>query len=114
MIADSGALISSFDELPQHIVPVNQLFAELPEMSKQAVSVFPKPFNDVIHLSLAKFDATGSVSVSLINLTGAVLFNGSIAPCQSLDIPAEVIPKGLYLLKVTIQDRIFVYKLTKG
>jgi hypothetical protein len=68
---------------------------------------FPNPVSQKLHISVPQ---EGSYNVSIIDLTGRVVFDGSY-PSSSMEIDLSHFQKGIYSLKVSSGDRFATRKL---
>jgi hypothetical protein len=93
----SGAV--SFSE----IVNVNGL-----EPSEN-VSLFPNPFQDQLSISIDNWENS---QIKIYNTLGSVYYEGK-ATGETVNIPAEAFPSGLYFIQVQSEDSIYILKALK-
>jgi autotransporter-associated beta strand protein len=79
--------------------------------SKLQNTVYPNPFKNDLHMQFGQHVAEAQVSV--VSLTGSVLYLNSFKNTDQTDLKLETLQKGVYLLQVKVGDRITIQKIVK-
>lgn len=83
-------------------------FTSLTQTESENVSIFPNPTSGLINVSLNSLpDKTAIVEVS--NLAGKVIKSNTFKKCIGIDMTDN--PKGIYIIKLLIDDEIIVKKI---
>ncbi|MCX6285889.1 MAG: putative Ig domain-containing protein [Bacteroidetes bacterium] len=78
------------------------------QMEGQTVRIFPNPTSGLINLTL-KSTAVNTAIAEVYNLQGKVIKTGTFNKCIRMDMTGN--PKGIYILKLLIDDEISVSKI---
>jgi len=79
--------------------------------SKLIRGVFPNPFQNDLHLQFGQ--QVNEAQVSVLSLTGAVLYQITSKNTYQTDLKLEQLQKGVYLLQVKVGDKVSVQKIVK-
>lgn len=76
--------------------------------SEKGISIYPNPTSGLVYLS---FDQTHEANVEMFNLQGKLLYSKIMldTPVTTIDLTGH--PKGIYLLKLTADSKIFTQKI---
>jgi hypothetical protein len=80
--------------------------------SNDFIKVYPNPVKDIIQLEISSA-MEGEYNVSILNLSGQILFTQNNNKLQQLEIPVADWAKGLYLLTLSNSTGKYIYKFTK-
>ena len=96
--------------IPGIVVGINQI-AEAPD----AIKLAPNPVGDLSYISM-NLKAESSVSIDIYNVNGALVASknyGKLSGAYRLPVDAQMLTKGLYLVRVNINNQPTVLKLIK-
>jgi len=105
LIAINGDDINALGELTDFSLDEDILL-----QNKQYLSVFPNPFQDVFYVK-SKFP--GDYFLQILNTSGDLILSDKIRGVEMKMIPAQELPKGLYILKFWNDKGIVTRKIEK-
>lgn len=76
------------------------------------IQVYPNPVQDYIYI----YDAgnrAGDKTVTLLNTTGAVLFSQHYSTDNTIAVPVQALPQGIYILNITTTAGRATYRIAK-
>ena len=76
------------------------------------VAVFPNPVHDVINIKGLN-SIEGSKQVTVISVTGSVVYSGTIEQQDNIAIPAQNMAAGVYMLRIATDAGIIQHKIIK-
>jgi len=83
----------------------------LPENNLKA-TIYPNPFRQSINVS---FDdpITKDLFVIISDIMGRIIFSQKLPASQLINLPLDYIPNGIYVLKITAENKQFIANLIK-
>lgn len=82
------------------------------EVIDPSVLVYPNPSKSYVYLEIKKLTQQNSISYILYDLQGMILIE-ELHGTQFNSIDINSIPKGIYILRVKIGNKVFDYKVVK-
>jgi autotransporter-associated beta strand protein len=79
--------------------------------SKLLRGLYPNPFQNDLHVQFGQ--QVNEAQVSVLSLTGAVLYRFASKNIDQADLKLEHLQKGIYLLQVNVGDEVSVQKIVK-
>ena len=86
--------------------------SQIPIDNNLKAIVFPNPFHESIHISFED-RITNDISVVVFDIMGRIIHTQNFPPSQLIKLSLNDIPGGIYVLKVTVENKQFIAKPTK-
>ena len=75
-------------------------------------TVFPNPFNQSVFISFPN-PITENINITVTDITGRSFKSMKFSASQKIELPLEIYSSGIYILKVTTKNKLFITKLLK-
>jgi OmpA-OmpF porin, OOP family len=108
-VLDSATIVQHFNNLQGQIFSVGN-------KNKAALKVYPNPAKDNLVIDLSRLGGQDEVRVSLLDLTGRVVFSNVYNKGQKVDLDLNSLnfSRGIYLIKAESGSDIYTQKIVIG
>ena len=91
-----------------------QIMSTSKELEQAAVKVYPNPFNAEITLQLQELTGKGKAEITILNTLGQVMHKTeAVAGTKELQLNLPHLAKGLYVVRVVQQSKVYTSRLLK-
>lgn len=92
--------------------PLSAKIIELPDKNNLNASIYPNPFYESINIMF--YDVIKSdIFIYITDMTGKTILSTKLSPSQQATLQLDHIASGLYILKVTTENKHFIANLMK-
>jgi hypothetical protein len=89
----------------------NELSPERNVPVEEVMSIYPNPFNDNFTLI---YTGPGDITIEVMDVLGKIIVTQKGSAQETIKLEMNNEPSGVYLIKVTTQDRSIMKKIIKG
>lgn len=106
-VLDPSTILANYNNLQGEILSVHN-------MKQQGnISVYPNPAHNNLVIDLKTLNPQGTVMVSLIDMTGAVVYSNRYIAGRliNLDLNPDEFPSGIYMVKMETDTGVYSIKI---
>jgi PKD repeat protein len=93
-------------------VTISTITSNLGLLSQDAIEVYPNPVGNTLNVQIGD-EGGEEVAITLLDATGKVVFNQKVNDRQMHALNVSTLPKGLYVLRLQVGNRVTDKKLVK-
>ncbi|MBE9466689.1 MAG: T9SS type A sorting domain-containing protein [Bacteroidetes bacterium] len=79
-------------------------------ISQKDINIYPNPSNGIFNVEL-EGTSSDNVNIEILSLDGKVLYNKVFINSDNIDIDVSTIQKGLYFIKLTVNEEIIIQRI---